>query len=184
MKMPLAKLKAMLRYFCSNTDPQLLGKTKLMKLFYFSDFDHLRKYGSPITFDTYYHLERGPVPSTILNLVNSVVDNEESSILSDTIYIEQTPISKLQKINCRERFTERDMDYFSQLELETMAEVCRRFSNKTTKYIVEVSHNEAPWANTKETDKIPYSLATNDPELKQDIEFLEKRMAVLEYGNR
>jgi hypothetical protein len=68
---PIPKLKAMIRYFATYTDPRSLGKKKLMKLFYFADFEHVKKYASPITFDNYVHLEHGPVPSTILNLVNA-----------------------------------------------------------------------------------------------------------------
>ena len=79
MKIPKTKLKAMLRYFCTNTNPSFLGKTKLMKLFYFADFLHVKKYGVPITYDTYIRLEHGPVPSKILNLVNSIIDDNEQA---------------------------------------------------------------------------------------------------------
>jgi uncharacterized phage-associated protein len=163
-----------MRYFYENTNQSYLGKTKLMKLFYFADFSHLRKYGNPITYDRYFHFERGPVPGTILNLVNSVVDNEESAILADTIYIEKSPSSSMQKIKCHNNFSEEDENYFSENELKTLEEVCKVFSEKDTRYIVAASHNEDSWLKTKLAESIPYSLATSDPEIKNDIDFLQK----------
>ena len=53
MKIPMPKLKAILLYFGTYTDNRFLGKVKLMKLFYFLDFMHVKKYGTPVTYDTY-----------------------------------------------------------------------------------------------------------------------------------
>jgi hypothetical protein len=66
MNIPIQKLKAMILFFATFTDPRLLGKKKLMKLFYFADFGHVKRYASPITYDNYVHLEHGPIPSAIL----------------------------------------------------------------------------------------------------------------------
>ena len=82
MKIPLSKLKAMLLFFASNTNPALLGKVKLMKLFYFCDFMNIKKYGAPITFDNYVHLEHGPIPSTIMNLVSLIAAIIASVVVS------------------------------------------------------------------------------------------------------
>jgi len=178
MLIPKNKLKAILRYFCTNTDPHLLGKTKLMKLLYFADFKHIKKYGRPITNDTYYHLEHGPIPSTILNLVNSTIDEVDGSILSDAIYIEQTPNSKIQRIKCYHPFQETDKKLFSESELEILCSVCKNFGNMGTKQIEEISHHESPWKETQETQKIDYSLASLDADCEIDKETL-KMMEVI-----
>src|SRR3990167_8043480 len=89
MTIPVPKLKAIILYFCTNTDGRFLGKTKLMKLFYFLDFMHVKKYGSPVTYDSYIHLEHGPIPSTIKNLVDTAADDVDNSILADTISVER-----------------------------------------------------------------------------------------------
>ncbi|TSC77096.1 MAG: hypothetical protein G01um101431_279 [Parcubacteria group bacterium Gr01-1014_31] len=166
MRIPRTKLKAMIRFFCSNTDPNLLGKTKLMKLFYFADFTHVKKFGVPITYDRYVHLERGPVPSNILNLVNSVIDEPETALLSDTISVRFVDGRNFQKIICLKPFTASDNEYFTERELQTLKDVCQRFSDKNTKYIVEASHGESAWINTKEPTEIPYSLAALDNDSK------------------
>lgn len=175
MNIPLPKLKAVIRYFCTNTDPAFLGKVKLMKLFYFLDFLHVKRYGAPVTYDNYVHLEHGPIPSEILNLVNSVADNEEGAILSDTISIERLDGAIMQKIKCIQTFTENDQRFFSERELNILKEVCTRFGNATTKTIEDASHEESPWKLTKETEEIPYTLAAKDQDClveARDIELL------------
>lgn len=162
MKIPKAKLKAMIKYFCSNTNPVYLGKTKLMKLFYFADFMHVKKYGIPITFDKYKNYEHGPVPSDILHAVNSVVDDPEHAILSDTMSVKIEDSRNIQQIICTKPFTKEDEEYFSERELETLRNVCRIFGEKNTKFTEDVSHKESAWMETREWADIPYTLAAHD----------------------
>jgi uncharacterized phage-associated protein len=169
MKIPVAKLKAMLLFFASKTDPRFLGKVKLMKLFYFVDFEHVRHYGSPVTYDSYVNLEHGPIPSTIMNLVNSVEDDFESSKLGDIISIEEGRGGLKRVISSRE-FQEKDKDYFTESELKIMLEVSSRFANANKKEIEEASHKETPWSSTDFLDKIPYSLALEDEEERRELE--------------
>jgi len=164
MKIPLAKLKAVLRYFYTNTDKRLLGKTKLTKLFYFADFSHVKNFGIPITYDTYINLEHGPVPSKILNLLNSVIDDPENAILSDTIQINNKEIGtgNMQIISCLSDFSESDKKYFSKNELMILENVCRKYYQSTAGQLEDISHREAPWLKTRKLDEIPYALAAAD----------------------
>lgn len=177
MTIILPKIKAMVRFFASNTNKRLLGKVKLMKLFYFSDFGHIKKYGSPITWDTYINLEHGPIPSIILNLVNSVEENIDNALLSDAVEIKKDKNSHLHRIMPFREFTEKDKGYFSESELSVMERVCVRFADTNAKDIEEASHKEAAWRETSSLEKIPYSLAANDPDcqiLKEEIDLLTK----------
>lgn len=137
-----------------------------MKLFYFLDFWHVKKFGAPITGDTYYHLERGPIPSAIKSLVDSVESEPEWSILSDTIEIIQSDGELIHKVHCLKEFTADDREYLSDIEMETMERVCKKFNEYSTKQIVEASHEEAPWLKTKELSQIPYTLAADDMDCK------------------
>lgn len=175
MNIPLAKLKAIIVYFCHNTDSRFLGKTKLMKLFYFLDFLHVKKFGAPVTFDTYVHLEHGPIPSSIKNLVDSVGDDFENAVLADTITIERVPEINMQRIKCARPFTERDKKLFTKGELEVLDIVCKRFRTANRDTIVKASHEEAPWNQTDLLEEIPYSLATEDSDSivsKEEVELL------------
>ncbi len=175
MNIPLKKLKAIFKYFYTHTDKRVLGKKKMMKLFYFIDFWHVKKYGSPITYDNYINLEHGPIPSTILNMVNSVVDNPEAAVLSDTIQIQQECATGLHRIECLNEFEEKDKNLFSPSELKIMEDVATKFSNKTGGYVEKVSHAEYPWSSTKELDDIPYSLACKET----DCEMNDKEVEML-----
>lgn len=173
MNIPLPKLKAILLYFCNYTEPRFLGKVKLMKLFYFLDFMHLKEYGSPVTFDTYINLDKGPIPSTIKNLVDDVADDLDSAELSDTIRIEKPKNFHMFRVLPTRKFTNADSKYFSETELEILKRVCEKFGNKPTSSIIDASHKEASWKQTRFLDTIPYTLAAQDPDSKADKEDIE-----------
>lgn len=177
MTISLPKLKAIIKYLCQNTNPDYLGKTKLMKLFYFLDFTFIKRYGVSVTGDIYYHLEHGPIPTTIKNLVDLVGDDPQDALLSDVIQIQCEDGHDIHKIICSQPFTKGDEDYFSKVELETLKEICRRFKDHSTQQIKDVSHKEAPWRLTNELEMIPYELAAEDPDCvveKKDIQLLSK----------
>ena len=160
----------MFRYFAYNTNPGLLGKVKLMKLFYFVDFNHVKRFGSPVTYDNYVHLEHGPVPSTILNLVNSVEQDVDDAILFDTIAVERKENFHQKRVVSLKKFTEKDASYFSPSELSTMEKVCSRFTDKNAAFIEEASKKEAPYSKTKKLENIPYALALEDQDVAKDID--------------
>ena len=96
-----------------------------MKLFYFLDFMHLKKYGTPVTYDTYVKLEHGPIPSFIKNLIDTATDDIDSSMLSDTIHIERPVGTDMYRVLPNRHFTEADKGYFSETELEILEQVCK-----------------------------------------------------------
>ena len=173
MKISSLKLKAIILYFCSNTNPIFLGKVKLMKLFYFLDFMHVKNYGTPVTYDCYVNLEHGPIPSSIKNLVDSVEDDIDSAILGDTITIKSSDNLNIHRVAPLRKFTESDEKYLSENELSILKKVCLRFGNSNTKEIEEASHKEAPWTETKMFNPIPYSLAAKDSDCLVDEETIK-----------
>lgn len=177
MTISLPKLKAIIKYLCHNTNPNFLGKTKLMKLFYFLDFTQVKRYGVSITGDTYYHLEFGPIPTIIKNLVDSVSDDLGTALLSDIIQVNCNDGHDIHKIICLKPFTPSDKEYFSPVELQTLEDVVKKFKDYSTQQIVDASHKEASWRLTQDLEIIPYQLAAEDPDCrvnKQDIDLLVK----------
>ncbi len=177
MKIPIRKLKSIILYFCTYTDPKFLGKVKLMKLFYFADFMHIKQYGAPITFDNYVNLEHGPIPSAVKNLVDTASDDIDNSELADIISVERPEGIDMCRIIGLRKFSETDAKLFSKAELETLKKVCIRFGNKKTKDIEDASHKESAWQKTNLLDSIPYSLACNDEDCqisKEEIELLDQ----------
>lgn len=172
MKIPLAKLEAILLYFANNAN--YLGKIKLMKLFYFLDFMHVKKYGIPVTGDIYFNLEKGPIPTVIMNMIDELAINPEESKLSDTVKIE-TPrgTNRMQKIVPLHKFNNSSMKLFSKSEIDTLEEVIRRFKDTNTDDLIKLSHAEAPWRMTDYLEKIPYALAGKDTDSTYTSEEIE-----------
>ncbi len=173
MRIPLPKLKAVLLYFATHTDTKYLGKVKLMKLFYFLDFIHLKTYGAPVTYDSYVKLEHGPIPSFIKNLIDDAADDIDHSVLADTIHFERPTATKMFRILPKRVFSKKDRDYFSETEFEILKKVCVTYGNDKTEAVEEASHKESAWSKTSFLDKIPYSLAAQDPDSKVSKEEIE-----------
>ena len=175
MKISLPKLKAILLYFGHNT--KYLGKIKLMKLFYFLDFMHVKHYGAPVTYDTYRKLEKGPIPSTIFNLITEATEDEESSMLADVVHFETPARTRMVKMVPNRQFSESDKKLFSETEFEILQKVCALYGDSTMEEIKEASHREAPWQKTKFLQEISYTLAAEDPDsevTKDEIELFLK----------
>jgi len=52
----------------------------ISKVLYFADREHLSRYGSLMTGDTYYAMRHGPVPSAIYNLLKAAAGRQEPAI--------------------------------------------------------------------------------------------------------
>jgi len=161
MHLPLQKLKALILYFCECTNPKYLGKTKLLKLFYFLDFGCVKKYGYPITYDQYYKLEHGPIPTVIKNMIDDLDSYEASSVtmLGDIISIKKD--DKIHRIKPKRKLAENEMEIFSKKELDLIKMVCSKFKNSSTKEIEDVSH-QGIWRYVEMGEKIPYELAAEE----------------------
>ncbi len=176
MNISLAKLKAIILYFSEHTNSNYLGKIKLMKLFYYLDFTHVKRYGTAVTGDTYFHLKNGPIPSNIMNMVSELTSDPETSKLSDDIQISTPSGTRMLKVNGLRKFCKEDEDLFAQSELETLVDVCEKHGEDSTDEIIESSHREAPWNETDFGQVIPYELAAHDP----DSNFSEEEIRLLE----
>jgi len=177
MKLPLEKVKAMILYFAAQTDPKFFGKTKLMKLFYFTDFGFVKKHGAPITFDKYKNMEHGPVPMTIYSLISTAYDEPDEALLSDIIEFEE--VNRMHKIVPRKEFTNEHRKLFSVAELKVMGDVCKRFYDSNKGQIEKASHKESPWDKTNLLEDIPYKLATQDRDSETSEEEVDMLMKIL-----
>ncbi len=161
------KIEAILAYITNYPGMSNLGKVKLMKLFYFIDFDHVKQYGTPVTKDTYVNLEHGPIPSRIKNLIDALDDDPQTSFLKNVVACEHpTNTERMCKIIAKRAFTDEDEDLFSDSELKVLKDVCEKYKASLTQEIEQDSHNEAPWRETEKLDKIPYYLASHDSNSK------------------
>jgi uncharacterized phage-associated protein len=91
-----------------------INKMKALKLVYFADRYHLRKYGRLITNDTYFAMEHGPVASGVKDLAEFSValDKHEASYAKQYI----RPVSKY----TYESIADVDRDVFSDSDIEAL----------------------------------------------------------------
>ncbi len=175
-------------FFVNNTSPDKLGKVKLMKLLYYSDFRHMQEYGRPIIGDTYYKLENGPVPSLTLNLISEaetcINDQPDDEDLADTknyVQILKDAIS----ITVEEYYDKRKLKFtpriafnpqiFSKSDLTIMKKIADEFYNDNGKEISKKSHQETGWKLSEMSSLIDYRYAL-DPESIDYFNYWEKTL--------
>lgn len=145
------KLEAAILFFIDRANNGHLGKTKLMKLLYYADFDHMERYGKPITGARYCKLEQGPVPAEAL-------DRLERMAVQRKIRVEQRSLGSYSQFRYESEI-EPDLSLFSESEKETLKHVVDRWAHEPLSRIVAATHAEAPWLSVRLGEHIPYSLA-------------------------
>jgi len=182
MRYDIEKVANAIKFFILK-DVKHLGKTKLMKLLFFADKEHLSRYGIPIFYDKYFKLPHGPVPSLTLNVIDSLneVENydlmEYSNILKEHISIKEVNNNGfiLNGFEIKKPF---DNEVFSKSELEVLELIANKYKNITASKISELSHLLPEYKNTPLSEIIDYSkMATNQADY---IDFLEKESKELE----
>lgn len=127
---------------------------KLMKLMYLAERESFRQHGEPLTGDTPYSMEHGPVLSKVLNHMNSMVDSQPGgweSWITDRadhrvgLRIPGDPMARL--------------DHLSEADLEVLGRVWRDFGHMTGSQLRNWTHrNCAEWEDPdKSSVQIPYS---------------------------
>lgn len=129
-----------------NQDVHYLGKTKLMKLLFFTDKYHLEQFGRSVFGDTYHKLPQGPVPTITLNVINSLNEREKDDF---TEYADE--FSKYIKTEDSSNYGYATMRFipnyefnsklFSKSELEILERVSEEFKDYSAKQISDISHD-------------------------------------------
>jgi uncharacterized phage-associated protein len=146
------KLQQVILYFLERINNVHLGRTKLMKLLYFVDFDHYEAHGSSVTGATYRKLPHGPYPDRIENIVSKM----EAFGLVRGVKADRQGYSLQRLITLRGKF---DPARFSGTELQVLERVAADWADATAAQIEAATHREAPWAGTQTGKKIDYEMA-------------------------
>ena len=115
-----------------------IDKLKVIKLIYFADKYHLRKYGRTITEDLYFAMELGPVQST----VKDIIDN--SFCLSDGE--KEYRKSYLDK-NGHNVISINDVDskQLSKSDISAITLIWNKLGEYTKKELVDLTHENQEW---------------------------------------
>lgn len=127
-------------FFITECQNEHLGKTKLMKLIYFLDFDYYEHHGRLLTNDVYRKLPYGPVPMSATRILKKM------EMCGDMVH---TPPERKGK---RHRFDPQRpprAEVFGTGEYQVLRGVIERWCEASRGEIVRASHLESPWALTE-----------------------------------
>lgn len=145
------KLEAAILFFLKGANNGHLGKTKLMKMLYYADFDHMERHGSPITGARYVKMPQGPVPRKAF----AVLDEME---LSRKIISEKREVGRYTQTKY-EPLVEPSLSTLDSDELRTLKRVALQWADEPLSRIVSATHGESPWLSVGMGEVIPYDLA-------------------------
>ena len=128
----------------NSSNTHSLDKISILKLLFFADRYHLRKYGRTISNDNYCAMQNGPVASKTYDLLKSISNEQE--LEKDGLY----------NIKSRGAFLEReDYDCLSDTDIEALDFSINNFSKFSSKELIRISHLYPEWKRfEKELTKI------------------------------
>lgn len=146
----LERVGYMVQYFAKHNKP---FTTALNKLMFYADFWHFKQYGNSISGLCYKALPKGPVPENYGGIYNHIVNlrfaRVEEMDFGDFVGEQFVYDGTIQ-------FEEEDSP-FTMSELNVLAAISGKFKNKSTKEIVDISHEEPAWKdNVGDFDRISF----------------------------
>jgi uncharacterized phage-associated protein len=134
--------------FFSQRGVRDLDKMKAAKLLFHADKCHLLKYGRPVIGDQYACMEYGPVPSTSLNVMRDVIDQDPSfppvvkDLFDEYLTVERPFFRKYAVFRARK---EADLDVFSDSDIEALDYALKNHGSKPAWKLSQESHEEPAW---------------------------------------
>lgn len=117
------------------------GKIKLIKLVYLADKYHLLRYGRTVTNDDYYAMERGPVGTTVKDVL---------SLDKEMLAGEYKHIAKLIGMDGGDYvalpLAHPHYDHLSETDKEALDFVIEKFGKKTGAQLTTYTHKYPEWA--------------------------------------
>lgn len=137
-----------LNYFARKKGGQI-NKLKAVKLIYFADRYHLRKYGRPVIGDDYWAMKLGPVGSVVLNTADLSGTNLEPEYLK---YAESFLTHPKGDHKSQEIISKKDVDLgvFSQTDIEALETAFKEFGDKDQFELATLSHAYPEWSKHRE----------------------------------
>ncbi len=138
-----------LTFFAQKEKDNTLDKLKALKLIYFADRYHLRKFGRTITNDEYYAMNYGPVASGTKDILemSTFLDTLENEYASKFLEPQKSainikPISKV------------DESELSISEIEALNYVWIKLGSKDNFELVDLTHKYPEWKKHEEQLKL------------------------------
>lgn len=136
-------------YFAKNTVPDRYGMIKAVKLLYFADLEHFRRYSRPIIGDQFARWPLGPVPIQSYGILDCIKTGAQEKTKIDEDLYNAINIKKRSIFNFTQflivPMREPDMNIFSNSDEEILKEVADKWNSATGE---EIKNGSYKW--TKE----------------------------------
>jgi uncharacterized phage-associated protein/ribosome-binding protein aMBF1 (putative translation factor) len=140
------KQEAAILYFSQQINNTFLGRTKLMKLLYYADYEWIQKKGVSLTGDTYVAMPYGPVPKHAQQALKQLEKK-------GAIRIEKTKLGNYDLERCI-GLEEPDLSVLTSEEITHLGSIARRFEFWTAKQMSDLTHEDWPWLSTRLGEEI------------------------------
>ena len=133
-------------FFGQQINNTYLGRTKLNKLLYYTDYEWIRNKGASITGETYVAMQFGPVPKHIKETLERLEK-------AQAIRVEKAKIGNYDQ----DRYVilrEPDLSVFTSEEVAHLNSVARRFESWTAKQMSDLTHEDYPWQSARLGEEI------------------------------
>lgn len=134
-------------YYISAKLDKSIDKLTALKLIFFADRYHARKYARFITDDTYYAMEYGPVASNVKNFLSFDFSSLEEQRYSEKFISQENQHSYIFK----ENVLEENLDMLSETDQEALNFAIDSFGHKTSFQLVEETHKYPEWKRFEST---------------------------------
>ena len=152
----IEKYKQMLLAFLRNKTAknEKVPKTKLAKLLYFADFSWYYNHSESMSGMRYRKIPYGPVPEAYFQIVNELYEE-------DKIDIEKT-VNGAFLISQKRGGARESLDALSDEEKKRIADIAKKWEGKSTREIVNFTHQQLPYATSRDREIIPYKLIVQE----------------------
>lgn len=147
-------------YYLAKRIGHPIEKLAAVKLLFFADRYHLRKYGRLISEDTYYALPHGPVASNSLNIINEILINENAGV--DREYLKRESVKSFSASS-----EEYELEYLSDTDKEALSFAVEHFGNMDTWDLRNLTHDYPEWKRYKHT--LENELSKREPIVMSDF---------------
>lgn len=170
------KFKNVVLFFLTHCNNAQLGKTKLLKLFYFLDFGYYAEKQISITGSSYVRYQYGPIPAEAENILKQMKNDHQIISFNATYHgKKQTRYAALADFN---------PDLFTKDELNYLWSIARTYSLLNADEIMNIAHSETPWLVTEPLKFISYELAKmRDLTNLEEVRKLKKVATTLSYND-
>ncbi|MBU2633223.1 SocA family protein [Patescibacteria group bacterium] len=136
-----------INYFARKKDGRI-NKMKALKLIYFADRYHLRKYGRPVVGDTYWAMKLGPVGSNSLDVANLSENSLGQNCLK---YAREYLTRPKEDIKLEEIISKKEvlLEVFSESDIEALENAYKEFGDKDQFELAKTAHEYPEWSKFK-----------------------------------